>query len=61
MNYTNPELSGSKPFSIGALDGLNHRQQHPYFQYVTEYPEKPPKSSPAAGQKVDNYFHLVGK
>jgi hypothetical protein len=38
MNYTNPQLSGSKPFSIGALDGLGRRQQPAYFQYVTEYP-----------------------
>jgi hypothetical protein len=60
MNYTNPQLSGSKLLSIGALDGLNHRQHHPYFQYVTEYPPKPPESRPAVGQRVDNYFHWVG-
>jgi hypothetical protein len=38
MNYTNPPLSGSKPFSIGTLGGLKRRRQDSCFQYVTEYP-----------------------
>jgi len=61
MNYTNPWLTGSKPSSIGALDGLGHMQQQSYFQCVTAYPENSLESSPAAGQKVDNCFHRVGR
>ena len=56
MNYTKPLSSGSKPLSIGALDGLKHRQQHSCFQYVTEHPESSPEPHPSGSAKSVQLF-----
>ena len=60
MNYTNPWLSGSKPFSIGTLVRFGQQSATNLFSISYRIFLKLNGAQSGEGQKVDNYFHRMG-